>query len=167
MFSFRLRSSSGCGLLSEVEQRRRLGGAPAVVMSRSARVVSRSVWTIEKRTRVHSSFVGQVWPGSDSREHTIEPSAASEMHSIGAIDPSSASTTSAIVISRGRAGEHVAAARAAPRVDQAGLAQARHEVLEVGQRQAVVGGDLRERDRLLAGPPSELDHHAHAVLGLC
>ena len=69
------------------------------VTSRSASVVSRSVLTIEKRTRVHSSFVGQVWLGLDSREHTIEPSAASEMHSIGAIEPSSASTTSAIVIS--------------------------------------------------------------------
>ena len=88
------------------------------------------------------------------------------MHSIGAIEPSSASTTSAIVICVGRAREHVAAARAAPRVDQAGLAQARDEVLEVGQRQAVVLGDLGQRDRLLAGAPRQLDHHAHAVLGL-
>ena len=71
------------------------------------RVVSRSVFTIEKRTRVHSSFVGQVCDsdpapggrGPISREHTIEPSEAWEMHSIGAIEPSSASTTSAIVIS--------------------------------------------------------------------
>ena len=68
------------------------------------------MFTIEKRTRVHSSLVGQMWSGPDSRAHTIEPSAASEMHSIGAIEPSSASTTSAIVISRARAREHVAAA---------------------------------------------------------
>ena len=41
-----------------------------------------------------------MWLAPVSREHTIEPSGASEMHSIGAIEPSSASTTSAIVISR-------------------------------------------------------------------
>ena len=41
-----------------------------------------------------------MWSAPVSREHTIEPSGASEMHSIGAIEPSSASTTSAIVISR-------------------------------------------------------------------
>ncbi len=91
------------------------------------------------------------------------------MHSIGAIEPSSASTTSAIVISRRRAREQVAAARAPPRIDQAGLAQTRDEMLQVGERQPVVLGDLRERDRSsspLAGSPSQLDHHAHAVLGL-
>jgi hypothetical protein len=69
------------------------------VRRRSARVVSRKVLTIDIRTRVHSSFVGHTWSGLDSREHTIEPSAASEMHSIGAIEPSSAATTSAIVMS--------------------------------------------------------------------
>ncbi len=62
-------------------------------------MVSRSVLTIEKRTRVHSSLVGQACSAAASREQTIDPSAASEMHSIGAIEPSSASTTSAIVIS--------------------------------------------------------------------
>ena len=77
-------------------------------------MVSRSVVTIEKRTLVHSSLVGHAcicepaW--LDSREQTIEPSAASEMHSIGAIEPSSASTTSAIVISPSGTGEHVATA---------------------------------------------------------
>ena len=54
---------------------------------------------IAKRTRVQRSLVGHTCPGSDSREHTIEPSGACEMHSIGAIDPSSASTISAIAIS--------------------------------------------------------------------
>ena len=68
------------------------------VMSRSASVVSRSVPMIDIRTRVHSSLVGQTWSRSDSRAHTIDPSADCEMHSIGAIEPSSASTTSAIVI---------------------------------------------------------------------
>ena len=74
-------------------------------ITRSARVVSCRVRTIEKRTLVHSSLVGHTWPGwvgsVDSREHTIEPSELWEMHSIGAIDPSRASTTSAIVISPG------------------------------------------------------------------
>ena len=39
-------------------------------------------------------------------------------------------------------------------------------MLEVCEREPVMGGDLRERDRFVAGPPSELDHHAYAVLGL-
>ncbi len=72
----------------------------------------------------------------------------------------------------GRAREHVAAARAAPAVDEPGLAQPCHQMLEVGQRQAVALGDLRERhDGLLAvgalcRPLRQGDHHAHAVLGL-
>ena len=49
--------------------------------------------------RVHSSLVVQTCSGSDSREQRIVPSGPLEMHSIGAIEPSSASTTSAIVIS--------------------------------------------------------------------
>src|SRR3954452_3173321 len=65
----------------------------------SESVVSCSVRTIEKRTRVHSSLVGQRCPGSVSRAHTIWPSGSAVMHSIGAMEPSSASTTSAIVIS--------------------------------------------------------------------
>ena len=134
--------------------------------TRSASVVSCSVRTIEKRTRVHSSFVGQTWPGSrlarahdravgglgdalDRRDRALQ-----RLDDLGHRDLG------------GRAREHVAAARAAPRVDQAGLAQARDEVLQVGERQAVVLGDLRQRNRVLAGSPSQLDHHAHAVLGL-
>ena len=61
-------------------------------------MVSINVRTIEERTRVHSSLVGQTWEASASREHTIAPSGPSEMHSIGAIEPSSASMISAIVI---------------------------------------------------------------------
>jgi hypothetical protein len=34
------------------------------------------------------------------------------------------------------------------------------------ERQAAPLGDLRERDRLLASLTGQLDHHAHAVLGL-
>jgi len=54
---------------------------------------------MEPRTRVQSSLVGQMWSGSLSRAHTRIPSAPSLMHSMGAIEPSRASTTSAIVIS--------------------------------------------------------------------
>src|SRR5437660_5514471 len=77
--------------------------APPAAGSRitSASVVSCRVCTIARRTFVHRSFVGHTCPGSDSRAHTIDPSGASEMHSIGALDPSSAETTSAIVISAG------------------------------------------------------------------
>ena len=134
--------------------------------ARSASVVSRSVLTIEKRTRVHSSLVGQTCSGSglarahdravgrlgdalDRRDRALQ-----RLDDLGHRDLA------------GGAREQVAAARAAARVDQAGLAQARDEVLEIGERQPVVLGDLRQRDRLLAGAPSELDHHAHAVLGL-
>jgi len=43
-------------------------------------------------------------------------------------------------------------------------------VLEIGERQAIVLGDLGKRDRVptirLAGSASQLDHHAYAVLGL-
>ena len=114
----------------------------------SCRAVSARSTSARASTAASSGRRGS---GSDSREHTMLPSGPCEMHSIGAIEPSSASTTSAIVISRGRAREHVAAARAAPAVDEPGLAQPRHQVLEVGQRQPVALGDLRERhDGLLA-----------------
>ncbi len=56
--------------------------------------------------------------------------------------------------------------RAAAALDQPGAAQARDEVLEVGERQPLVLGDLGERHRVVAAAPRELDHHAHAVLGL-
>ena len=131
----------------------------------SARVVSWSVLTIAPRTRVHSSLVVQTWSGSDSREQRIVPSGELEMHSIGAIRPSSASTTSAIVICSAGAREQVAAVRAAAALDQPGAAQARDEVLEVGERQPLAVGDLGQRHGLDAAPPREVDHHAHAVLG--
>ena len=40
------------------------------------------------------------------------------------------------------------------------------EVLEVRERQSVVLGYLGQRNRVIAGAPGQLDHHAHAVLGL-
>ena len=87
------------------------------------------------------------WP---SRAQTSTPSASAVMHSIGAISPSSARTTSAIVISAGLARERVAAVRAAPGLDQPGLAQPLHEVLEVGERKPLGVGDRAERDRVVA-----------------
>jgi hypothetical protein len=39
-------------------------------------------------------------------------------------------------------------------------------VLEVGERKAALSSDLGQRHRLIVAAPSELDHHAHAVLGL-
>ena len=57
--------------------------------------------------------------------------------------------------------------RAAPAVHQPGLAQARDEVLEVGERHLVALGDLRQRHhRPVAGTARQLHHHAHPVLGL-
>ena len=55
--------------------------------------------------------------------------------------------------------------RAAAALDQPGAAQPRDEVLEVGEREALVLGDLGQRHRLVAAAPREVDHHAHAVLG--
>jgi hypothetical protein len=39
-------------------------------------------------------------------------------------------------------------------------------MLQICKRKPIVGGDLGERNRLLAGPASELHHYAYAVLGL-
>jgi hypothetical protein len=69
------------------------------------------------------------------------------------------------VICRGVAREQVAAVGAAAAVDSPGASQPRDEVLEIGERQALVLGDLGQRDRLLAAAAGELDHHAHAVFG--
>ena len=105
----------------------------------------RSVRTIEPRTRVHSSLVGQTWSGSASRAHTTMPSAPSR----DALDRGDRALQRLDHLGHrdlvGRARQQVAAARAAPAVDQPRLAQAGDEVLEVGERQPVALGDLRER----------------------
>ncbi len=136
------------------------------VTSRSARVVSRSVLTIENRTRVHRSFVGQVWLGLDSLRADDR-----SVRGLGdALDRGDGPLERLDHLGHRdlarRAREHVAAARSAPARDQPGLAQPRDEVLQVREGQPVVGRDLRERNWVVAGAPSELDHHAHAVLGL-
>src|SRR3954453_12548205 len=66
---------------------------------------------------------------------------------------------------RRRPREAVAAVRAAGRGDEAGVAKLRDEVLEVGEREALRLGDGAQRDRLLAGLTTELDHQADPVLG--
>src|SRR4051795_12565571 len=66
----------------------------------------------------------------------------------------------------GVAGEQVAAARAAPALDQPRLAQAGDEVLQIGQRQPVGLGDLGQRNGRLAVARGELDEDADAVFGL-
>src|SRR4051794_4293445 len=66
----------------------------------------------------------------------------------------------------GRAGQKVAAARAAPALDEPGLAQPRDEVLEIGERQAVGLRHLGQRDWAGAAPGRELHEDPHAVLRL-
>ena len=116
-------------------------------------------------TRVHSSFVEQARSPSSSCEQSTLPSGVSWKHSIGAICPSSASTTASIVISSAGLRQAVAAVGAAGRGDQARLAQLRDQVLEVGERQPLRLGDGAERDRRRAGLAAQLDHQAHSVLG--
>ena len=121
--------------------------------TRSASVVSCSVRTIATRTRVHSSFVGQTWAvavglarAHDRAVGRLRDALDRRDRSLQRLDDLGHRDL------RGRAREQVAAARAAPRVDQPGLAQARDEVLQVGERQPVVLGDLRQRDRTPSPP---------------
>ncbi len=119
-----------------------------VVGISSARVVCSSVLTIEPRTRVHSSFVVQTCSGSDSRVQRTVPSGELEMHSTGAIAPLERLDHLGHRDLRRLACEQVPAVGAAAALDQAGPAQARNEVLEVGERQALMLGDLGERNGL-------------------
>ena len=119
----------------------------------SERVVSCSVRTIEKRTRVHSSLVGQTVAGLGL--------ARADDRAVGscgdALDRGDRALERLDDLGHrdlvGGAGEQVAAARAAPALDQPRLAQAGDEVLEVGQRQPVRLGDLGERDGRVAVAP--------------
>src|SRR3954464_237714 len=65
----------------------------------------------------------------------------------------------------GGAGEQVAAAGAAPALHQLRLAQARDEVLAVGERQPIGLGDLGQRHRTRVRAARQLDEDADAVLG--
>ena len=93
-------------------------------------------------------------------------SGSSEAQIIGAIGPSRARRTSLIRIAEGAAVELVAAAGAARRGDEAGVPEARDELLQVGARQVLVRGDLGEAGGPGPVAPPELDHQAHAVLAL-
>jgi hypothetical protein len=66
----------------------------------------------------------------------------------------------------GRASQLIAAVGAARARDQPGIAEAHHELLEVGARELLLGGDLGEARRTLAVMPTELDHQPDAVLAL-
>jgi hypothetical protein len=73
-------------------------GCPSLNSTRSARVVPESAFVTPPWTRVQSSFVAQAWSPSLSCEQETLPSGVSWKHSIGAIAPSSACTTSSISI---------------------------------------------------------------------
>jgi hypothetical protein len=63
--------------------------------------------------------------------------------------------------------QHVAAARAALAIHQAGLAQDGDELLEVCLRQVLALRDGMERDAAPLPVASEVDHQAHAVFAPC
>ena len=65
-----------------------------------------------------------------------------------------------------RPGELVAAVGAAGAGDEAGIAEAHDELLEIGPGEVLVGGHLGEARRTGAEPPTELDHQPDAVLAL-
>ena len=66
----------------------------------------------------------------------------------------------------GVAGELVAAVGASRRDDEAGVAEAHHQLLEIRPGEVLLGRDLRERGRPLAEMPAELNHEPDAVLAL-
>src|SRR6478672_6682713 len=66
---------------------------------------------------------------------------------------------------RGGLGEAVAAVGASGRGDQAGLAQLRDQVLEIGERQPLSLGDGAEGNRGRVGLAAQLDHQSNSVLG--
>src|SRR5258707_1272521 len=50
--------------------------------------------------------------------------------------------------------------------DEAGIAEAHHELFEVRPRQVLVGGDVGQAGRASPEPPPELDHQADTVFAL-
>src|SRR5919106_2751996 len=65
----------------------------------------------------------------------------------------------------GGAAQAIAAVGSALALHQAGLPQLRHQVLEIGERQALVLGDGAQRDRRAILLTPQLDHQANPVLG--
>jgi len=99
--------------------------------------------------RAHENPVGAFADALDGRDRTLEC-----LHDLGHRD---------LV---GRAGEQVTPARSAPALDEPGLAQPGHEVLEVGEREPIGLGDVGERNGGVPVSLPELHHHADSVLGL-
>ena len=128
----------------------------------SASVIASSVPVTASRTRTHSTLTVQ----RAVRSHTVACSGSSLAQIIGAIGPSSARRTSLIRMSAGRPRELVAAARTAGGHDESGVPEGHHELLQVGARQILVGGDGREAGRPGAEVARELGHQPHAVLAL-
>ena len=54
---------------------------------------------------------------------------------------------------------------AALALDEAGLAQLRDQVLEIGEGEVLALGHRAQRDGAVAGLAAELDHQSHSVLG--
>ena len=65
-------------------------------------------------------------------------------------------------MSRGRAGERVAALDAALGAQEAGAAQDGEELLEELDRDVAAAGELADRDRVVAADARELGQRAHA-----
>ncbi len=129
----------------------------------SARVVPNSALVTPPCTRVQRSLVAHAWSPSLSCEHETLPSGSGWKHSIGAIAPSSAWTTSSISIFSGGTAEAVAAVGSALALDQAGLAQLGDQVLEVGEGKPLGLGDRAERDGRAVLLAAQLDHQPDAV----
>ena len=114
--------------------------------TRSARVIESRAPVTASRTRTHRTLTVQ----RAVRSHMVACSGSSLAQTIGAIGPSRARRTSLMRMVSGGRRQLVAAVGAAGADDEAGLAEADDELLQVGARQVLLGGDLGERGR--AGP---------------
>ena len=115
----------------------------------ASRTFTQSGLTVQKPVRPQMRGVGGILAGADHRrERALER----------------ARCTSPMRISVRLAGQGIATVGAARAGDEAGVAQADHELLQVGPRQLLVVGDLGQADRSVAVVAGELDHEAHAVL---
>ena len=130
--------------------------------TRSARVIESSAPAIASRTRTHRTLTVQ----RELRSHV-----EAVLGIVGRADHrrdralQGAEDLAHPDVGRGT-GQLVAAARAAGAGDEAGVAEAHDELLEVGPRQVLVGGDVRQAGRSGPEPTPELDHEPHAVLAL-
>ena len=119
-------------------------GRRTLAGTRSARVIESSAPAIASRTRTHRTLTVQRALRSqvDARARDRR-----SRRSSGRSGPRGRGGPRSSRSRSGGAGELVAAVRAAGRDDEAGLAEAHDELLEVGPRQVLLGGDLGERGR--------------------